>query len=335
MQEKYAQSPYLTQAFKPSAWLANIDFIKRLVLLNHLLMVVMSESGGGKSTFVDLMCLKLAPGIQTILLHAEQEEDPGALMLSLSTVLNVPLDVGRTSWANFFEQIEVQKQPLLLMVDDAQHLSFDELSQLALAYKQHGKAKRIFMCLVSDFSLTATLHRLEQAGLQRFIHTIEPGVLTETEAKTYVLRYLQGKKGKEALLAPDRFKSFYSVTQGKIAAMNRYLSTQMASSPDEDRRFAVTLKTPFIWIGLLVCLAAVTYYLGGEGVGMNTKLVEAAPLKSMIPAWNAGVSIAVVAPPPLQKFADVIGGDDPDMSDSLVVMDKVVVIPEQLGSTRT
>jgi DamX protein len=330
---KHHASPLMSQAFKPCAWLANIDFIKRLIAINHLLIVVMGDVRSGKSTFVDLMRFKFEPNIKTVLLQAEKDESESMLLACLSTLFNVSFETNDATFESFFENCPVAKQPVLLVIDNAQLLTGDCLHQLTTAYKQHAAAKRFYLCLVADFSLLPQLRHLEQASFKHFIHTIEPGSLTEAETKTYVMRYATGQNGGAALLSPERFKAFYATTQGNIAAIHEQLQILNDVKPKEKKRGRV------IWTlapSLVLALAVVV------GIGVNrqsTPLISKLTpipildttelIASYVAPWYAGAEIQPVQPPPLQKYAEaLVQEDEVQVDEKLALIDKVVVIPE-------
>lgn len=335
MQKNRHHSPYMTQAFKPSAWLANIDFVKRLITNTSLLIVVMTESAGGKSTFVDLLRLKLESTVRTILLSAGEGEKGAGLIEELTTLLPASSSQDIRTFEQFFAQLEMQSPPVLIIIDDAQRLPFDCLKQIGLAYQHHGIQKRVHICLASDFSLTPALHQLEQVGLKHFIHTIEPGALTESEARTYVLKYFQGKKGLAGLFQPGRFKTFYTTTQGQIAAMNEHLRIFIANQEQKQDRFTVILKKltvlPLMLVGLLVGMGGGLHWWMHHAV-LPLKLTASQPVlyHSLIPAWYVYAKIEPIAPPPLQKYAqaNLEAIDAEQVNPNLVLRDKVVVIPD-------
>jgi DamX protein len=322
-------SPFMSQAFKPCAWLANIDFIKRLIATNHLMMVVMSDSNGGKSTFVDLMRLKFEPAIQTIFIQTEPDESEAMLLKTACTIFNVSSNEGINTFDSFFENLPVPKQPVLLVIDDAQQLSLDCLRQLVFAYKQHAFTKRFYLCLVSDFTLSPHLHRFEQEGLKNFIHTIEPGALTEAETKTYVLRYAQGQQGLEALLTPERFKAFYALTQGQIAAIHQQLKilSQVQSKGKTASKKKRTYRNSFAMILALVMIGiSVKQHMPGKTVSA-IPIADSASLVSYISPWHLNGEMLAIEPPPLQKYAKMDLEEEEQTNEKLVMVDKVVVIP--------
>lgn len=329
---KQQASPLMSQAFKPCAWLANIDFIKRLIAMNHLLIVVMSETQGGKSTFVDLMRFKFEPAIQTILLQADPDESESMLLETLSPIFNVSFKPDTSTFDSFFEQLPVSKHPILVVIDDAERLTSSCLHQLTKAYKTHGFAKRFYLCLVADYALSPQLRHLEQSDFKHFIHTIEPGALTEAEARTYVLRYAQEQRNLSAVLAPERFKGFYAQTQGQIAAIHRQLNLLNASTPDKKRYNRIWKLAPSLMLSLAVFVGVVVSLKPAPPVSILTSipLLDApASLASYVAPWYAAAEVQPVQPPPLQKFADDLAQDDDEQLDQkLALVDKVVVIPD-------
>lgn len=334
----------MSQSFKPCAWLANIDFIKRLVMMNHLLIVVMSEAGGGKSTFVELMRQKFGSAIQTTLIKVKEEASDAAFVEELySQQLGLfPADSGslglRSTAENFdfddfFKHLSPPKHPLLLVIDDAERLTSACLSSLLQAYKKHAFEKKCHLCLVSDFSLLSDLRKLEQeSGWKNFIHTIEPGALTEAETKTFVMRYADGQKGLFTLLSRDQFKRFYILTQGRIAAIHRQLQILKDKKTHKQPHVKSLLKLLPSLVFALVVFIGMILNLKPSSLPSSvaaTPVVEAPEiLASYVSPWYAHAQMQVVEPPPLKKYVTFEAQDELQFNEQLAVVDKVLLIPK-------
>lgn len=302
----------MNQCFKPSAWLATIDFVKRLLKNSHLLLVVMSDNRGGKSTFIELLRDKLSNHFEVAILPIAEAERRLAL-----------------------DSTNPHPKPALIIIDDAHLLSIEDLTRLIVAYQEHGPEKNRCLCLTSDFGLTPFLHRFELEGGKPFIHTIEPGALTESEARTYTHKYLQGKKKWESILQPERFKVFYTATQGSLAAMHSQLDLWLAQQDQKEKRIKTLVKK------LLINPLVVMSFFLGLGVGVHwfkqptiealrplSVTVQPPVLKSVIPHWYVGINREPISPPPLNQYLELHQEEADRGDDHLVVMDKVVVIPD-------
>lgn len=331
----------MSRPFKPSSWLATIDFIKRLLQNSHLLLVVMSDQRGGKSTFIQLLRDKLASGFEVKILspfevddseelinifHPERREDARLHKPPPSPAVTEEPEDGTVSFAR------KEKRPVLLIIDDAHQLSPDYLAQLVFSYRNLGSESDVFLCLASDFGLTSFLHHLESEGLTQFIHTVEPGALTETEAKTYAHKYLQGQKKRSSLLSVEKFKVFYTVTQGNLNAMHTHLDLWLEQQTQQEKfikRLLLRLFTkPLLIMALFVSVGVGFHYLKYPGLSrQKSELIhQDTVLISHIPNWALGKH-EQISPPPLNQYVELTNQAETEDS-QWVVMDKVVVIPE-------
>ena len=85
-------------------------------------------------------------------------------------------------------QINERKAHVLLIIDDAQHMPEDFISDVIIAIKNQEDFGFFHLCLVSDYSVVATLNNLSADQFNNLVHTIELGSLSESETRTYVLQ---------------------------------------------------------------------------------------------------------------------------------------------------
>lgn len=317
------RSPYVSQAFKPSAWLANIDFIKQLVMSRHLLLAVVADAKGGKSTFIDLLRLKLEPAIQTVLFHGDQHFSIAAFIDEMANLFNVELTAEKSLNA-LFQAIEPRTTPVILIIEDAQVLPRSFLDELIKAYKAYGNEAHLHVCLTADFNFIPVL---KQLGEDSFIHTIEPGILTESEMKTYVLKLLQGKVDLKQFVTPERLQTFYQLTGGQVAKINRKLQAFFIPEPKQGKVQALLIKQAWLFVfmtGMIISFASGWYF---SHTSQKTEAIlnqASSQLASQIPGWHVDVKIQSTEPSPMQKFVTLPEEED----ESKVLLDKVVVIPE-------
>ncbi|WED43840.1 SPOR domain-containing protein [Legionella cardiaca] len=354
--------------FKPSAWLTKIDFINHLVLFNNALAVVLAEEGGGKTTFVELLQTSLDAQIKAQIIKAIPPFNQTSLLLQLATTFHLRTDTELTT-AKIIEQINERKAHILLIIDDAQHVSDTFLQEVLLELKQQGEQGYFHICLVSDFSLVASLNKLEAASLEHLIHRIEPGALTESETKTYLLSNLPALKRIDQTMSDKRLAQFYQLTGGNIARINKEMTNYFCP---ELKSVTTEKSSASKYIGLTatltVALLASVYIWQNQDLFKQTtpssqeservaikqqqlpSVIAQAPtmqreepaLVSQLPSYNKGMTSYIpalhisavrqeVQPPPLRRVVD-ISLDEEEVDNSLVVMDKVVVIPKTITS---
>jgi DamX protein len=320
--------------FKPSNWLAKINFINHLVLLNDVVMAVLAEHGGGKTTFIKLLAQGLDDSINTHVFKANPPFDSHNLIAELAQIykccLDTPLDI-----ALIIKQINKQKKYFLLIIDDAQNLPLAFLQEILNEIKQHENNNFFHVCLVSDFALVPRLCVLEANEFTNMIHTIELGALTESETNTY----LQKKAQIPAHINKTALQAFYQLTGGNIARINSQMNAFFnLSSPVLKKSKKITTKQLCL-TGSLLILMLLPLYLWQTDFSFSMPSFWQSPssvvtknqgvLTSKIPAFSTASIRQVLQPTPLNRIVDY-GDDDDSNLDNMVIMDKVVVIPKAM-----
>lgn len=336
--------------FKPKSWLAKINFINHHVLFNNVLMAVVAESGGGKTTFIKLLQEGLDPSIRQCVVNASAVLSQEALLAQLLKDMEVQSSGEGTQndLASLVSQINQQQIPFLLIIDDANLLPEAMLKKLLDAIKHQDKKHFFHVCLCSDFSLVSVLNQLQRHGFKELIQIIEPGTLSESEAKLYVLDRLQAFSLSEKNVTASKMDQFYHRTDGHIARINQQVA-QFFNAPE---------TTPFSWRRALVMMFVV-FALGlgsvfwfhqhqtkveNEAIATRTKLLqefdartaqdaknhpaEIAPLTSQILPYTVSSVHWLLQPAPLKNIFKDDDDNQESFLESLVIMDKVIVIPK-------
>ncbi|OGV25677.1 MAG: hypothetical protein A3F18_01200 [Legionellales bacterium RIFCSPHIGHO2_12_FULL_37_14] len=327
--KKHYKNPLITRAFKPNSWLATIDFMKMLMEKEHLLLVLLTKAKGGKSTFIDLLSNKLTPRIKTILFELPKAETELEVLQTLYASFDLPFNSKASKPHKFsalFASMPTNNKPTLIVIDNAHYLSYACLKNLVSAYKQFGQEKHIKLCLSADFSLCDNLTTLIEDGFAEFIHTLEPGNLTEAEAKTFLLRYAESHKGLNMLLKSERFKEFYGATSGDIALMLRELKL-LNKAPIKKSKRALKSYTYALWIlvtSFFACIIIGSFKTINE---LTTFATYNKTYLSYIAPFYFKAKINSLAIPPLQKLAQE-AIEEPQFDSRLAIIDKVLVIPD-------
>ncbi|KTD39319.1 DamX-related protein [Legionella nautarum] len=363
-------NPVAKQIFKPSSWLTKIDYINHLVLFNNVLIAVLAEQGAGKSTFAEVLQSSLDSQIKTHVVKAVAPFSQSDFLTQLDTVFHFRMDT-EISLAKLVNQINERKAQVLIIIDDAQHLPDSFLQEVLFELKHQGESGFFHLCLVSGFSLVASLNKLEP----NLIHTLEPGALTEVETKTYLLNSLPPLKALDKTMTEKRLEQFYQMTGGSIARINNQMKDYFCPEPikSADRRksfvrnlgFLATagialMASSYIWQNQFLpssstnALEELEYKISEPVAEISQPLPSLVPLipvlekepvlvsqlpdinhelasrPSQIPGWLASAVKQQVQPSP-KRIVDVVLEEESD--DSLVVRDRVVVIPKTLHAT--
>lgn len=328
-----------SKLYIPASWHAKIEFIKRLVLDTNLLIAVLGEKGGGKSTFVDALDATIAEQIMPILISAKPSLEATALLAQLNALLELP---DGSTLESIIAALADNDLQVLVIIDDAEFVSDALTNHILDILQAQGEHPCFHVCFVSDVSMTKRLRRFEKR-YPDLIHSIELGPLSEEEAKTYMKYRL--------LESPDfikggRVERCYKKTKGRIAAINRQLPAFFnlnEGPPSRFKRFTRRMVTVCAFMGALVLggvLQLKSHIFYSEHMPLETVILsvpfdktlsdsESAVLLSKIPAYDLAATQQFLAPVELRRAEYVIPDDSNDLpQDEVVVLDKVLVIPK-------
>jgi len=326
---------------KPNSWLATIDFIKRLALENNVMTAILGEQGNGKTTFTRLMQEELAPHMKTIVITAGPSFNRAFFLQRIKEIVGVE---GDASLANFITQSNANKSQVLLIIDDAQFLSAVFVEELLGELQRQGDTGCFHVCLASDFSLVPILNKLAQNTYKEAIHSIELGVLSESETKAYLLQRLMPRKQLEKKVTDGRVKQFYQLTAGHLVDINRQMVGFFGSKSVSSKR--AKLFYPVIMASFILLFAATytwqSHTLRTAPIELFNQITQAeveesnrldsqieSVLYSVVPAYEIGAIRQMVVATPI-RIADLIAMNDEDapLESSIALLDKVIVAPK-------
>ena len=341
-------SEQLETCFKPSSWLAKINFINHLVIFNNVLMVVAAEKGAGKTTFMKLLRQGLDADIQSMVMSATPSFSNDDLINQVMDILHLELpEEALMGLDGLFDMINARQSHVLMMIDDAQYLSSYCLNELLVQIKKRENNHFFHVCLFSDFSLVNLLNQLHRAEYKDFIHIIEPGSLSEIETKTYILSHFTTNELEKGL-TDDRMNQFYHLTSGNIARINTHLTSFFKSS-ELKRSYVGRLSFAVVVLGAILINSSYWWYKQNkvesiEGLAARAKLLhefdvahssveKGLPhlkkhnLSQILPYTVAAVHLPIQPAPLKRVLVDSFETED-SFQDRFVVLDKVVVIPD-------
>lgn len=238
--------------FKPGSWLAKIDFINHLILFNNVLITVLSEKEGGKTSFSTLLQNNLDQQIKSITMTVKPPCDTESVINDIATQLHLNNDA-QTNISSIVMQVNERKAHVLLVIDDAQHLPESFIKEAMLAINKQDDFGFFHLCLVSDYSIVATLNNLAVEQFNNLIHTIELGSLNESETRTYVLQRAMTAGLITRPLTDTQFKQFYQLTKGNLAKINSTLEAFIFNcSPEKKSNKKLALKRTSLAIAAIV-----------------------------------------------------------------------------------
>lgn len=237
--------------FKPSNWLAKVEFINHLIALNNVLIAVMASAKGGKSSFIQLLCQHVNANVSTHVFKASSAFTSADLVEQLAVITH-PKTEKKPSFSKIIASINKQKMHHLIIIDEAEHLSSDCLHDILTAIKEADGVPYFHFCLVSDYELASSLTTLESTHFPNLIHSIELGPLTFAETMTYLSVYLRGLPR-----TPTRAQreALYRQTGGHLALINEQINDLLVKNT---KNKIVTKKNTKQWLSMVVCTILVS-----------------------------------------------------------------------------
>ena len=208
--------------FKPSEWLAQMDFINHTTLFNNVLITVLADQAGGKSTFSTLLLAQLDKQIKPVSITISPPCSREGILTTIASRLHLNIN-SQTSMASIVNQINERKAPVLVIIDDAQHLPESLIKEFLIAIKNQTDSVFFHLCFISDYSIVATLNDLSADQWNTILHSLELGLLTEAETRTYALQRAIMLGLINQPLTDKQMKEFYQKTAGDLAKINRQL----------------------------------------------------------------------------------------------------------------
>jgi type II secretory pathway predicted ATPase ExeA len=330
--------------FKPGSWLTKIDFINHLVLFNNVLITVLSEKAGGKTSFSALLLNNLDQQIKPVFMSTQPPCDRGDILGDIAAQLHLNMDAN-TNVSSIVGQINERKAHVLLVIDDAHHVPEELIKDFLIAIKNQEDAGFFHLCLVSDYSVVATLNSLAVDQLSNLIHTIELGSLNESETRTYVLQRAMAARLINKPLTDSQLKQFYQLTKGTIAKINTDLDEFIfkCSTQKENNTGGVIKKTSIAISIAAIAGSSLVYYkyidkahqstepsstisLPSINQTMNESVTQVVSLPSFIPSFRDDSIIQLVHNAlPKKQVLDVSAEEE--APNTVALVDKVIVIP--------
>ncbi|QMT59651.1 SPOR domain-containing protein [Legionella sp. PC997] len=333
--------------FKPGSWLAKIDFINHLVLFNNVLITVLSEKEGGKTSFGTLLQGNLDQQIKSISMTVKPPCHRESIIQQIATQLHLNCDE-HTDISSLVAQINERKAHVLLLIDDAQHLPESFIKEAMLAIKSQENFSFFHLCLISDYSIVATLNNLVASFFENLVHTIELGSLNESETRTYVLQRAMAAHLISKPLTDAQFKQFYLLTKGNVAKINGNLETFVFKCTTQKKKEPLKLvKTTSIAASVAFVAGLVGFYFA-QNYDLSTfyhsiteshrdKNIEDIALKqqkqpevleSQIASWqDSSMRQLVYSSLPKKQILDELN-EEILSEPPVAIIDKVVVIPK-------
>lgn len=326
--------------FKPGSWFAKIDFINHLILLNNVLINVLSEKEGGKTSFSTLLHTNLDAQINSIALLAE----PGCTKKEIINLIVKQLQLKSefTDINSLFTEVNQGKTHSLVIIDDAHNLPEDLIKESIEAIKSQDAFGFFHFCFISNHSIADKLHALSSQSSNEIIHTIELSALNESETRTYVLQRLIEKKLIESMPSDQQFKQFYQLTKGNLSEINAQLESfnfncSKASVPKK----LFFIKCASAAVCAIFVLGATFWHFNSVTDAQNQSLETASLIPSVAEVLTQSeiASVQFTQVPYLYENAKVVGLvqfglnpldelNDNEETKTVALIDKVIVIPK-------
>ncbi|MBI2784874.1 MAG: SPOR domain-containing protein [Legionella longbeachae] len=318
--------------FKPGSWLAKIDFINHLILFNNVLITVLSEKEGGKTSFGTLLQSNLDQQIKSVSMKVKASCTREQIIDEIASQFNLNHDESNDI-ATIVTQINERKAHVLLLIDDAQHLPESLIKETMLAIKNQENFGFFHLCFISDYSIVATLNHLNAVFSDSLVHTLELGALNENETRTYVLQRAMAAHLITKPLSDAQFNQFYHLTKGNVAKINHTLedfvikcSSQKKNDPVKKVKKASIAASVVIAAGLVGFYFFQSYKTDITPVQNESTAMQPEVLVSHIASWEESSTRQwVYSSLPKKQTLEYL---DDEVPGAVAIIDKVVVIPK-------
>jgi type II secretory pathway predicted ATPase ExeA len=335
---------------KPGSWLEKIDFINHLILFNNELITVLSEKEGGKSSFAALLQANLDSQIKSVSIAAIPTCTKEDILREIVSKLHLNHDL-YTDLSSIAAYINECKAHVLLIIDDAQHLPDSLIKEAILSIKNQEDLSFFHLCFVSDHSIVS--QNLDTLFFDKLVQAIELGPLNESETRTYVLQRAMAAHLISRPLTDVQYKQFYQLTKGNVAKINKDLETFVVKCTGQKKKNPMNgLKKAFIAASIVLISGYVGFYFSqlydissffylktaspkienieNKVVTLIEPKAQPKPLVSYIASWeNSSTRQLVYASMPTKQiFDDSDDYDDEVPTNTVAIVDKVVVIPK-------
>lgn len=217
---QFATEEGLKHIYTPASWSNKIKFIEHLITGNNVLVSILGEDGGGKTTFTRLLQANLSSQINVHLLKIAPLFDRNSLMDRIGSLLNCK---GMSTLKSLVELAQSKKKHMLVILDDAHYLPDEFLQELLQNLKQQGDKAYFHVCLASNLSVVTKLNKLAQnEEYKEMIHSIELAPLSEAEAKIYIMHRLLLQSNS---FNNEHLEQFYQLTNGDIVGINSQMNS--------------------------------------------------------------------------------------------------------------
>lgn len=324
--------------FKPRTWLSHIDFINHLVIGNNILISILAETQGGKTTFANLLRNQLDVQIKPYLLTINQLFNKRVFIKQFADQLYSSEELSELS--SIIEFVNRSKTFVLIIIDDAQYLPIEFIDEMLHESMTQGEDGYFHVCLISNDELLPALKRLSTTHNDR-IHCIELGALNELETKPYLLGRMQHEKDIKNRLSDEKIKHFYELTEGSLVGINTQYSDFFKIQPKKSFFNRNVLNRLSLVSTFVIAVISATYLWqpipgtvvldlpkqtisGKRIINQEDSLVQL----SEIPAYSIRAVRQALESTQLRRAELVADNLEDSLNSTLVVMDKVVVIPK-------
>lgn len=243
--------------FKPISWNIKLDFINHLIMYNNLMMLVLAERQGGKSSFGAILSQNLDVQICTIVIHARELRHPKDIIKKIEDTLDVNAD---GDLPMLVKRINHIKQVVMLVIDDAHLLSQQMLSTLLGLIEQQGEAAYFNICLLAEHAIVPKLTALAKLRKTELVHTIELGHLKEKECKSYISYRARALMIPQQQINEALLDKVYKVTAGDLSKINLHLKDFIRLSEHKKKKTGSGKKIATLSSAALALLLVISYF---------------------------------------------------------------------------
>jgi len=220
--------------YKPPSWCKKIDFIKDLLVSQQRIVSVLGDGRSGKTTFAQWLCEALSPVTKTCLLTCTRTTRTEDLAKKIAQSLKLPL----LPLDALFSALNQRQERLFLVIDAAETLTPEALTDLLNAIVAEGEDGFIHLGIFSDFSMVDRLESWAIAKKCPPIMMMEMGCLSRSETNEYILHRLKALEVPSIFISEwdEKTQAFYEKTEGDLTLINAQLTRLFNTLPKRRRK---------------------------------------------------------------------------------------------------
>lgn len=302
-----------------SSWGQKITFIQHLVAQTNIVVSIIADEDTNHSNFVDTLKKEMRHSCRIHYWQTSIGLSENEIGLQVGQLLNPSLNKNIIELITHYECTD--DKPLLLIIDKAEDIPQTFMISLINTLYQYGEQRKVHLCLVSHRRLLPLLNKVASL-YPDFIHTID--LCATKEEKTTISAMKNDGQQKKYKEIPSSSSAFFVFYRRWIKHMQHFQKLPPVSQ---------ATKVSLLLIGLFGGFFLFNQFHTSSST-ITTTYQDAAGLNSKIPSYQLAATKQLLQPMALHQAKAIVLEEEETLDSSLVMMDKVVVLPKHVEKAK-